>query len=291
VSCSLCFAESFLPTEFAKLLTMRTSTGWIYVGERQPYIINIIDNVLVALFALNGDVMAPFRAHDTYHMIYIAHYHYLTWRLRKKRALPQLHDENDLPDRSSKDLDVESGVDHKHETSVLTLKQQEKLKYHEAKFQKSHSFYKPHETITHKAFPIRILVAVVVLLDCHSCFQIALGACTWGISYHVRPKALTAVILSLSICCNIAAGIMISVGDRITRKKEVVERLSRQALTEEAMRKVKPEIVENTLKNRKVENPDEEVVQRRSIEEERSSDSQEENGAKAAVHETTTKRG
>jgi Protein of unknown function (DUF2985) len=233
------------------VLIERIPTGWIYVGERQPYIINIIDNVLVALFALNGDVLAPFRAHDTYHMIYIAHYHRLTWKLRRQRALPKLRNENDLPATFPTDPDVESARDDKHETPVLDPVQQEKLRYHQTKFSKSHSFYKPHETLTHAAFPLRLLIAVVVLLDLHSCFQIALGACTWGISYHVRPEALTAVILSLSITCNVAAGITISVGDRMTRKKEVIKRLSRQALTEEAMRKVKPDSAPGNLKNKK----------------------------------------
>jgi len=48
--------------------------GWIYVGEKQLYAINVIDNVLVALFAIVGDGMAPFRAVDTYHLIWIVHY-------------------------------------------------------------------------------------------------------------------------------------------------------------------------------------------------------------------------
>jgi Protein of unknown function (DUF2985) len=236
-----------------------TAAGWIHVGERQPYIINIIDNVLVALFALNGDVFAPFRAHDTYHMVYVAHYHYLTGRIRRQRSLPKLRDENDLPTTIVDEVDVEAAFHDKHEIAVLSLKQQEKLRYHQAKFSKSHSFYRPHETITHKAFPLRLLVAIVILLDLHSCFQIALGACTWGISYHVRPQALTAVILTLSICCNIAAGITISVGDRMTRKKEVIKRLARQALTEEAMRKVKPEAAMNALKTKTEENPDQPI--------------------------------
>lgn len=205
-------------------------------------------------------------------MIYIAHYHHLTWRLRRERALPKLRDQNDLPPaRSPNDLDLESAGDGKHETSVLNAKQQEKLSYHQNKFSKSHSFYKPHETTTHKAFPLRLLVAVVVLLDCHSCFQIALGACTWGISYHVRPEALTAVILSLSISCNIAAGITISVGDRMTRKKEVIKRLSRQALTEEAMKKVNPDLAKNALKDKKQDEPDQPIEKAASPESEHNS--------------------
>jgi hypothetical protein len=228
--------------------------GWINVAGRQSYLINVIDNVLVALFAVVGDGLAPFRAVDTYHMIYIAHYHHLTWSLRKKLNLPKLVNENDLPVQPGIDADVETGstaeaaspvnADAKStrsmrdEASMLSEEQQRKLKHHEDKFSKSHTFYKPHETETHHAFPLRLLVAVVVLLDCHSLLQIALGTCTWAISYHVRPFALTTVILCCSITCNITGGVLISVGDRITRKKDVVERMFRQQLTEQAIHKM-----------------------------------------------------
>jgi hypothetical protein len=190
-------------------------------------------------------------------MIYIAHYHHLTWSIRKKRNLPKLENQNDLPVQPGIDADVETGStveaasvvmadpklsrsysDKRAEESVLTVEQQKKLKHHEDKFSKSHTFYKPHETETHHAFPLRLLVAVVVLLDCHSLLQIALGTCTWAISYHVRPFALTTVILCFSITCNITGGIIISIGDRITRKKDVVERMFRQQLTEQAITKM-----------------------------------------------------
>ena len=224
-------------------------TGWIYVGERQPYIENVIDNVLVALFAIMGDGLIPWRIVDTYHMSFIAHYHHLTWRLRRERNLPKLSDHNDLPEKRvtenpgqpTIEVDPESNQDDQDdqsEFSMLSRAQQKKLVYHQNKFSKSHSFYKPHETATHHAFPLRLLVAIVVLLDCHSCFQVALGTCTWAISYHHRPQALTATILCCSIAVNITAGILITVGDRKTRKKEVVKQMLRQALTEEALRKM-----------------------------------------------------
>lgn len=217
--------------------------GWINVGGRQSYIINVIDNVLVALFAIMGDGLAPFRAVDTYHMIFIAHYTFTTWRVRKKRRLPDLKDKNDLPSRgeAQADADLEAGElpkEDEHEFSVLNRVQQLKLQHHQTKFAKSHTFYKPHETITHHAFPQRFLIAIVVILDCHSLLQIALGACTWGISYHVRPFALTTVILCCSITCNITGGVLITIGDRMTRKKDVVERMFRQQLTREAMKKM-----------------------------------------------------
>ncbi|EME86300.1 uncharacterized protein MYCFIDRAFT_60820 [Pseudocercospora fijiensis CIRAD86] len=216
--------------------------GWIYVGDRQEYIINVIDLILVALFALMGDGLAPFRAVDTYHMCFIAHYHHLTWRLRKEQELPALVDHNDLPDRrrSATEQQIDDIVDKEEmaEYSVLSPRQQKRLQYHQAKFNKSHTFYKPHETATHHAFPLRLMIAAVVLLDCHSLFQVALGTCTWSIDYHVRPEALTATILSCSIACNIAAGVIISVGDHKTRKKDVLERMFRQGLTEEALKKM-----------------------------------------------------
>ncbi|KAK2629808.1 hypothetical protein QTJ16_000628 [Diplocarpon rosae] len=209
--------------------------GWINVGgSREDYLVNIIDNVLVALFAVMGDGLAPFRAIDTYHMCFIAHYHHLTWRLRREKSLPKLANNNDLPAvQPDEVVDVE-----KQEFSVLSPKQVEKLQHHQKKFARSHSFYKPHETGTHYAFPLRLLVAIVVLLDCHSLLQIALGACTWGISYHVRPFALTTVILCCSITVNITAGILITFGDHKTRKKDVREKMIRQEMTADAIKKV-----------------------------------------------------
>ncbi|GAB7365367.1 hypothetical protein MBLNU230_g6446t1 [Neophaeotheca triangularis] len=212
--------------------------GWIYVGDEQDYIINVIDLVLVALFALIGDGLAPFRAVDTYHMCFIAHYHYLTWRLRREKELPDLPDQNDLPfRRRAREQDILNAIDKGEidADSVLTPHQQERLQHHQLKFAKSHTFYKPHETSTHYAYPIKLMIAAVVLLDCHSLLQIALGTVTWSIDYRVRPEALTATILSVSITTNICAGIVISIGDKKTRKKDVFERMFRQALTEEAM--------------------------------------------------------
>lgn len=171
-------------------------------------------------------------------MIFIVHYHHLTWRLRKKQALPSLPDPNDLPPKSSAEIDMEPGVGLIGDVSVLSESQHKRLLHHQRKFSKSHTFYKPHETTTHHAFSIGYLIGIVSLLDCHSLLQIALGTCTWAIDYHTRPQALTTAILCLSICCNITAGILISMGDRLSRKKDVVKRLARQALTKEALAKV-----------------------------------------------------
>ncbi|ORY15042.1 hypothetical protein BCR34DRAFT_644309 [Clohesyomyces aquaticus] len=239
----------FLVTLYAFLLTFWGAAwvlfiiGWISVGDKQSYLIEICDQILTALFCVVGIGFAPWRAVDTYHMIFVAHYAHLTWRLRKKRGLPDLKDRNELPTRPRSHA-WESGdeVDPgEYEEIVLKPSQQEKLEHHQAKLAKSHTFYKPHETKTHSAFSLRLLIAIVALLDCHSLFQMALGGTTWGIYYKVRPKALTAVILSCSITCNISAGITISVGDKKSRKKLVVEQMFRQEVTEEALTTLREE--------------------------------------------------
>lgn len=233
------------------------------MGGKQIYVVHIIDSVLVALFAIVGDGLAPFRAIDTYHMIYIAHYHHYTWKRRKQDMLPPLANHNDLPSGNAPiaapQMRDPEDPEKQWEFTVLTPKQQEKLEHHQAKFCKSHSFYKPHETETHHAFPLRMLVAIVILLDCHSLLQISLGACTWGIDYHHRPFAITTVILICSITVNATAGLLIWLGDKRTRKSDVLERMNRQELTEEAMRHV-----EEKKKERESESEGEEQKKERS---------------------------
>ncbi|KAI0407302.1 hypothetical protein F4802DRAFT_49548 [Xylaria palmicola] len=228
----------FFVTLYATLITLFGLAwvlfliGWIYVGEQQLYVINIIDYVLVALFGVVGDGLIPFRLVDTYHMAFISHYHHKTWKLRKQLRMAKLRDKNDLPT----DPELEAARD---EVSVLTEEEQDRLVHHQNKFARSHTFYRPHETKTHYAFPQSFLVAIVLLLDLHSALQVSLGATTWGIYWKTRHPAITATILSVSITVNITAGILISIGGRRTRKKEVVERMFRQDLTREALKEIR----------------------------------------------------
>lgn len=281
----------FLVTLYATLITLFGLAwvlfliGWIYVGEKQVYAIHVIDSVLVALFAVMGDGLAPFRAVDTYHMFFIWRFSRLIKRaeqgkkprnrLQKKRvppgvstnpehshltghqarALLEAQDYNPERDgtvgtmdnqpqpqpESPETVDLEGAKSNSPDSDMpaLTFAQFKSLQHHQKKMAKSHSFYKPNETFTHFAFPQKYLIAIVILLDCHSCLQISLGACTWGIDYHTRPFALTTVILCVSITCNITAGLLISIGDRKTRKKDVWELLDRQELTQDAIKHMK----------------------------------------------------
>jgi hypothetical protein len=58
-----------------------------------------------------GDGLALFRAVDTYHMIFIAHYTPLTWEICNKRQLPELKDKNDLSSREEARADTILEVD------------------------------------------------------------------------------------------------------------------------------------------------------------------------------------
>ncbi|KAF2727233.1 hypothetical protein EJ04DRAFT_582175 [Polyplosphaeria fusca] len=236
----------FLVTLYATLLTFWGAAwvlfliGWISVGDRQAYFIEICDQILTALFCVVGIGLSPWRAIDTYHMIPLAYYAHRTWRLRKERGLPKLKDRNELPSRPLTHA-WEKGEEDEVESEEIVLEpaEQTKLEHHQGKLSSSHTFYRPHETTTHHAFSVRLLIAIVVLLDFHSMFQMALGGTTWGIYYKDRPKALTAVILSCSISCNISAGILISIGDRRSRKRLVVEQIFRQGVTEDALKELR----------------------------------------------------
>lgn len=289
----------FFVTLYATLITLFGLAwvlfliGWIYVGDKQVYTIHIIDSVLVALFAVMGDGLAPFRAVDTYHMAFVIHYSRKIAKAKKKKlkekeaaiiegvggdSVELAHCASGDPladnaqvgggldplsagasveriDTSTSNLapvpapepeqaivdqngDVEAAkLDIEYdEDSPLTYKQWKRMRHHQKKLAKSHSFYKPDETFTHHSFPLSYLIAIIILLDCHSCLQISLGATTWGIDYHHRPFAITTVILCVSITCNITAGLVITTGDKKTRKKDVWKLLTRQELTGDAIK-------------------------------------------------------
>lgn len=333
--------------------------NWIHVGERKRYWIEICDQILCALFAAVGLGFAPFRAVDTYRMIWIAKMHYRTWERRKELGLNDLQDKNDLPRpdedgsnqvsrivtgqdapthssagrsaRSNGDIestagsaDVTPGKQPKHwwdlkhdptpspgrtnlispqsshgsdsivrkskkhkghfvipnkeegtpineesasnvnlkqdankqpvlkrnesikselvkereEIVVLTKEEQAILEHHQRKFHASHTFYRFHETSTHRAFPLDLMITIVCLLDCHSMLQGALGGCTWGIKYTHRPTALTATLITCSLSCNAMAGLLIYIGGRKTKKREEVERRLKIALEAMALAKI-----------------------------------------------------
>lgn len=266
----------FFVTLYATLITIfglvwvLLIIGWISVSENdnEKKILHIVDSVLVALFAIVGDGMIPWRAMDTYHLCYIMYYVRIIRKARakslKKRSalekaqaelkgltttsnstqatdanghpVPERRDSYTLANNIQVDIeDARSGI-NVYEDTPLTPEQQKRLYHHQSKLAKSHSFYRPNETNTHYAFPFNYAIAVIFLLDFHSFLQIALGATTWGIHYQTRHDAITTVILCVSITANIVTGFVITTGGKKTRKKAVWNLMTRQELTGDAIK-------------------------------------------------------
>lgn len=120
------------------------------------------------------------------------------------------------------------------EPEVLSLAEESQLVYQQRRFRSSHPYYRYHETETHRAFSSKLAIAIVILSDMHSCLQFCLCGVTWGIEYHHRPTALTAAIISCSLSCNALAGLLIWIGGRKTKKKEVMHAQLMRGLEAEA---------------------------------------------------------
>lgn len=291
----------FLVTLYATLITLfgliwvLFIIGWISPSNehRNKYILHIVDSVLVALFAIMGDGLIPWRIVDTWHICHIMHYARIVRKarakaLKKQKHLDEAHAElkkqttpsdcqpgDEAGAASLKDFatsgegaqaagsneteeqvwapvvrrdsytlannihvdveDARSGMDA-YEDTPLSPEQIKKLYHHQSKLAKSHSFYRPNETNTHYAFPLNYAIAVIFLLDFHSCLQISLGATTWGIDYRTRHAAITTVILVVSITVNITAGLVITAGGKKTRKQAVWNLMTRQELTGDAIK-------------------------------------------------------
>lgn len=125
-------------------------------------------------------------------------------------------------------------IKEREDVVVLTPDEQATLSHHQRKLHQSHSFYRYHETATHHAFPLDLLITIVCLLDSHSMLQTCLVGVTAGIDYRVRPTALTAGLIACSLSCNAVAGFLIYWGGRKTKKTEEVERRLKIAIEEEA---------------------------------------------------------
>ncbi|KAG8943407.1 hypothetical protein FRC00_011171 [Tulasnella sp. 408] len=117
---------------------------------------------------------------------------------------------------------------------VLTDEQQDELHYQQLKFQQSQTWYRPHATETHRAFPINTGLLICLLIDLNSVFQvdeqIMLCGVMWGLNRFTRPAWTTGTLIPASFLCGIAASIFIWRGGAKTKKTEQVESKLREAL-------------------------------------------------------------
>ncbi|KAI0959490.1 hypothetical protein AcW1_004300 [Taiwanofungus camphoratus] len=195
----------------------------VHNDNTQKFWIEICQQVLTSLFSFTSIGLIPFRVADTYRICKIWHYQQRTAKLRKEVGLPELYDANDLPDP----------VYDRNYVPVLTEEEQIDLHYQQHMLMQSQTWYRPHGTQTHRAFPIHDALLICVMNDLNSFFQCILSGCMWGLNRIQRPAWTTAVTLPMAFLAGIFAAFFIYWGSRKTKRvKEVTERL-RQALAME----------------------------------------------------------
>ncbi|KAF7977456.1 hypothetical protein HWV62_3635 [Athelia sp. TMB] len=164
-------------------------------ANTQGFWVEVSSQVVNGLFTVTGVGLIPARAVDTYRAYKIWHYKRRTRQLREKAGLPQLYDEDDLPDPA-----YDPNYVH-----VLSDQEQADLHYQQEKFRESQTWYRPHGTETHR---------------------IILCGTMWGLNRFQRPAYSTGLLIPLSFLCGIGAAVYIWRGGQKTKRtKEVAERL------------------------------------------------------------------
>ncbi|KAF9652096.1 hypothetical protein BDM02DRAFT_3161621 [Thelephora ganbajun] len=182
-----------------------------------------INRSALALFTATGVGFIPFRAMDTYRIYNIWYFKRKIRRLRKERGIPLLLDEDDLPDP----------IYDPNYVQVLTETEQRDLHYHQRQFMRSQTWYRPHGTATHRAFPIDTALIICCCNDGNSFFQIILCGTMWGLNRFERPPWSTGILIPASFLCGIASAIFIWRGGKKTKRVEKVEQFLKNALAAE----------------------------------------------------------
>ncbi|TFK75810.1 hypothetical protein BDN72DRAFT_885343 [Pluteus cervinus] len=182
----------------------------------QGFWIEVSSQVTNGLFTLTGIGLIPTRILDTYRVRKIWHYKYKTKQLRAKAGLPELLDQDDLP----------NPIYDPNYVHVLTDEEQEDLHYQQVQFQNHQTWYRSHGSETHRAFPINTALLICLFNDGNSFFQIILCGVMWGFDRFQRPPWAVLTLIPCCFLCGITAAVLIwRGGEKTKRKQEVEERL------------------------------------------------------------------
>ncbi|KAL5508277.1 hypothetical protein ACEPAH_5896 [Sanghuangporus vaninii] len=195
---------------------------WIDLNNsvQQGFWVEVTSQIENALFTVTGIGLIPWRIVDTYRILRIWHYKKLTRKLRKKANLPELFDEDDLPDP----------IYDPNYVHVLTEKQERDLHHQQRQFAKSQTWYRAHGTPTHRAFPIGTALAICCCNDGNSICQIVLCGTMWGLDRFDRPAWSTGLLIPAAFLCGIAAAVLIWRGGAKTKRTKEIEEKLRLAL-------------------------------------------------------------
>ncbi|KAJ3789499.1 hypothetical protein GGU10DRAFT_260500 [Lentinula aff. detonsa] len=189
-------------------------------ANTQGFWVEVSSQVVNGLFSVTGIGFIPFRVLDTYRISKIYSYKRRTRELRARTGLPQLLDEDDLPDP----------IYDPNYVHVLTDEEQKDLHRQQVKFHHSQTWYKPHGTETHRAFPIGYALLICCLNDGNSIFQIILCGTMWGLNRFERPAWSTGILIPLGFICGIGSAVVIALGSAKTKRTAEVEQRLKDAL-------------------------------------------------------------
>ncbi|RDB22557.1 hypothetical protein Hypma_010075 [Hypsizygus marmoreus] len=192
----------------------------LHNADLQGFWVEVSSQVENGLFTVTGIGLIPSRVLDTYRIYWIWHYKRKTRKLRAKAGLPQLFDVDDLPDPA-----YDPNYVH-----ILTEKEEKDLHRQQRKFRHHQTWYRPHGTETHRAFPINTALLICLLSDGNSIFQIMLCATMWGLDRFQRPAWSTGILIPASFLCGILAAVFIWRGGQKTKRVAEVEERLRAAL-------------------------------------------------------------
>ncbi|KDQ64600.1 hypothetical protein JAAARDRAFT_106770, partial [Jaapia argillacea MUCL 33604] len=192
----------------------------LHNSNTQGFWIEVSSQIENGLFTVTGVGLIPWRVRDTYRIYKIWHYKRRTRKLRQEAKLPTLFDEDDLPDP----------VYDNNYVHVLSDKEQADLHYQQIQFMKSQTWYRPHGTETHRAFPINTALLICSLVDGNSFFQVILCGTMWGLNRFQRPPWSTGILIPASFLCGIMAAVFIWKGGQKTKRCDQVEARLRSAL-------------------------------------------------------------
>ncbi|TFK23246.1 hypothetical protein FA15DRAFT_670632 [Coprinopsis marcescibilis] len=191
--------------------------------DLQGFWVEVSSQVVCGLFTVTSVGFIPNRILSTYRIYKVWDYKRKTIKRRKEAGLPQLFDQDDLPDPQYDPNFVHVLTDEEHQD---LHRQQIKFTYHQ-------TWYRAHGTETHRAFPISTALWICFLNDANSIFQIILCGTMWGMNRFQRPPWSTGILIPAGFLCGIGSAVLIwRGGERTKRIEEVRKRL--QAVLNEA---------------------------------------------------------
>ncbi|KAF5387704.1 hypothetical protein D9615_000499 [Tricholomella constricta] len=222
------FAEQIFTAIYGFLVVFWGAAIVLFVGKlinfhnpnTQGFWVEVASQVENGLFTVTGIGLIPYRVWDTYRIFWIWHYKRKTRKLRTKAGLPQLFDEDDLPDPK-----YDPNYVHNNENfDTLRLgigPTEQKRTELVVTGPHSHTIYNFFQ-----AFPINTALLICLLNDGNSIFQIMLCGTMWGLDRFQRPAWSTGILIPCSFLCGIFAAVFIWRGGQKTKRvAEVAERL------------------------------------------------------------------